>query len=131
MSLDKNVHVYRDDGIVLVMWDGKEYELSKEPVEVKRGVAEHWQGLHDIRIEEVPEGVIEQRTPVNPLEQNNRGKAFARLMKGKEDDETAAIRAKGKELGIKSAHNMGIDKLKVAIAEAEKLAEQKQEQGDT
>jgi len=34
-------------------------------------------------------------------------------------DPLAELRARGKELGIRGAHNMGEDKLKAAIAEAE------------
>jgi hypothetical protein len=126
MNLDKNVLVFSDDPCTAI-WNSKEYELGTEPVEVKRGIAEHWLGLHpDIRIEEISAEVIEQRTPVNPLEQNNRGAAFADLKKGKEEDEeTLAIRAKAKELGIKNSHNMKITKLQALIDEAAKAQEQK------
>jgi hypothetical protein len=129
MSLDKNVLVFSDDPCTAI-WDGKDYELGAEPVEVKRGIAEHWSALHpDIRIEELPTELIEQRTPENPLEQNNRGGAFPGLKK-EEDEETLAIRAKAKELGIKNSHNMKITKLQALIDEAVKTAEQEQKTGD-
>lgn len=91
MSLDKNIHLYNDGEPLTAMWDGKEYELGKEPLEVRRGIAEHWIGVHgeQLRIEELPAEVIEQRTPANPLEDNNRGAAFADLKpkgKGKQGD---------------------------------------------
>jgi hypothetical protein len=37
------------------------------------------------------------------------------------DDELAELRTRGKELGIRGAHNMGEEKLRVAIAEVEQL----------
>lgn len=83
--MDKHVHVYSDNP-ALARWDGKEYRLGSEPVEVKRGIAEHWKGVHKgIHIKELPAEVIEQRVPENPLEQNNRGTAFAELKKGKKN----------------------------------------------
>jgi hypothetical protein len=37
------------------------------------------------------------------------------------EDELAELRSRGKEFGIRGAHNMGEEKLKAAIAEAEQL----------
>jgi hypothetical protein len=39
------------------------------------------------------------------------------------DDELAELRTRGKELGIRGAHNMGEEKLRGAIKEAEQLLE--------
>ena len=84
--MDKHIHLYNDGEPITAMWDGKEYELGKEPVEVRRGIAEHWIGVYgeQLRIEDIPAEVIEQRKPVNPLEENNRGQAFAGLKKEKQ-----------------------------------------------
>lgn len=127
MSQEKNIYLINDGEPITALWDGKEYELGKEPVEVRRGVAEHWISVHgeQLRIEELPAEIIEQRKPSNPLEDNNRGQAFAGLKNAQPSkEEAAALREKAKGLGIKNAHNMKIENLQAAIAEAEKLAEQ-------
>jgi len=83
MDLGKNVRVYSDNPI-LAKWDGNQYRLGKDPVEVKLGVALHWQERHrGIRIEDIPPEVIEQRIPQNPLEDAGRGEAFPELKKKK------------------------------------------------
>lgn len=85
-DLAKHVHVYSDNPII-ARWDGKEYRLGSEPVEVPLGVAIHWQGVHKgIRYEDIPPEVIEQRIPENPLEENDRGEAFAELKRKKKGD---------------------------------------------
>lgn len=83
-NLDQNIHLYNDGKPFTARWDGKDYELGKKPTELKRGIAEHWIGIYKdakLRIEDIPAAVIEQRKPANPLEANDRGKAFAALTK--------------------------------------------------
>jgi hypothetical protein len=57
----------------------------------------------------VAEGKEYKRTPIKPADNGDTPP---------QADE-AAIRAKGKEMGIRASHNMGIDKLKAKIAEVE------------
>lgn len=80
-----NIYLYNDDKTPFeARWDGKDYVIDKEPIEIEQGIAEHWSNLYpaaNLRIEEVPQEVIEKRQPLNPLEDNNRGEAFAALKK--------------------------------------------------
>lgn len=85
-DLAKHVYVYSDNPVT-ARWDGKEYFLGSEPVEVPKGVAIHWkERIKWIRYEEIPPEVIEQRIPENPLEENDRGEAFAELKRKKKGD---------------------------------------------
>jgi len=82
MDLAKMIYLYNDSAPITAKWDGKEYELTSNPVEVQLGIAEHWVKRFpnaQLRIEDVPTEVIEKRKPVNPLESNDRGTAFAEL----------------------------------------------------
>lgn len=83
MSLNQMIYLYNDSKEPFeARWDGVDYKISKEPLEIQRGVAEHWQNVHkdaSLRVEDVPQEVIDKRKPVNPLEDNDRGKAFAEL----------------------------------------------------
>lgn len=63
-------------------WDGVDYTIDKEPLEIHKGIAKHWQEVHrdaQLRIEDIPQEEIEKRKPVNPLEDNDRGTAFSAL----------------------------------------------------
>lgn len=63
-------------------WDGINYEIGKQPVEVELGVLEHWQKTHkgmEFTVKELTQEEIESRQPVNPLEENDRGQAFSTL----------------------------------------------------
>lgn len=85
MSLEKMIYLYNDAKQPFeARWDGVDYTIDKEPLEITRGVAEHWMNVHkdaQLRIEDVPAEVIEKRRPANPLEENDRGQAFAELKK--------------------------------------------------
>lgn len=80
-----NIYLYNDASEPFKgRWDGVDYVIDKEPLEIHRGVAEHWQNVHknaQLRIEEIPPEVVEKRKPENPLEANDRGAAFAALKK--------------------------------------------------
>lgn len=81
-DLERMIYLYNDSEPITAIWDGKEYELGKEPVEIEQGVATHWQDRYPdakLRIEDVPQAVIQQRIPVNPLEVADRGEAFAAI----------------------------------------------------
>lgn len=81
-DLEQKVMVYNESEDITVRWDGREYDLSGDPITIERGIAEHWQARHpevQLRIEELSAAEIERRTPVNPLEVNDRGEAFAGL----------------------------------------------------
>lgn len=72
------------------MWDGSEYDLSgKNTVQINRGVAEVWKESYPdagITIEKVEaKQSRSSRTPQDPLEENNRGSAFADLKADKAD----------------------------------------------
>jgi hypothetical protein len=74
---------------VYPVWDSVEYDLSgKNTVQVKRGVAEVWKesypdaGISYEKVETKQSRA--SRTPQDPLEDNNRGTAFADLKKEKE-----------------------------------------------
>lgn len=74
---------------VYPVWDSTEYDLSgKNTVQVKRGVAEVWKESYPdagITYEKVESKQSRtSRTPQDPLEDNNRGTAFADLKKDKE-----------------------------------------------
>lgn len=82
-NLSQNIYLYNDAAEAFTgRWDGVDYTIEREPLEIARGVAEHWQRAHkdaQLRIEDVPEEVIEKRAVKNPLEDNDRGTAFAGL----------------------------------------------------
>lgn len=83
-DLAKVVYLYNDSEPFSAKWDGKEYTLSKDPTEIQLGVAQHWQNRFKgaaLRIEEIPTAEIERRRPTNPLEDNDRGEAFAGVRK--------------------------------------------------
>lgn len=76
------IHLINDSEPFTAKWDGIEYELTQEPLEIERGVAEHWMDRYpeaELRIEEILGESIEPRTNMNPLEANDRGEAFAAL----------------------------------------------------
>lgn len=67
-------------------WDGVDYELGKEPVEVEYGILEHWKNSYkeiEFTVKELTPEQIESRQPVNPLEANDRGTAFSQLKRRK------------------------------------------------
>lgn len=82
-DLAKEIYLFNDDKHPFeARWDGQDYRIEKQPIVVKLGVALHWQGTRkdsNLRIEEVPAEEIAKRIPANPLEENNRGEAFAGL----------------------------------------------------
>jgi hypothetical protein len=63
------------------MWDSKEVKIPKgKHIEVVYGLALHFQAQSDdLEIKEIVPKEIEKRTPTNPLEEKNRGKAFEEL----------------------------------------------------
>lgn len=67
------------------MWDGKTITIkSKEKEEMIKGLAEHFvrkHGEHKLSIKELTPEEIKKRIPENPLEENDRGEAFAQLKK--------------------------------------------------
>lgn len=78
------IHLINDSHPITVKWDGKEYELTKEPLPIEKGVAEHWMKQNPeakLRVEEIAKTAAESRTPANPLEENNRGETFSALKK--------------------------------------------------
>lgn len=83
MSLEKMIYLYNDAKEPFeARWDGIDYTIDREPLEITRGVAEHWQSEYkdaQLRMEDVPAEVIEKRRPANPFEANDRGAAFEGL----------------------------------------------------
>lgn len=78
-ELGRMVNVYSEEPAEMA-WDGKRYELGSEGVQVKYGVAIHWQNtMKHLRIEDIPTSEPAEREIVNPLEANDRGAAFAGL----------------------------------------------------
>jgi len=63
------------------MWGGKEFVIPKGKYkEVVYGLAEHFmQQSADLAIEEIPVEPVKPRKVTNPLEEKNRGAAFAEL----------------------------------------------------
>lgn len=79
-ELEQRINLINDSEPFTAMWDGKEYILTDEPLEVEKGIAEHWQQRHPeaiLRIESIAAEEVERRDPTNPLEANDRGEAFA------------------------------------------------------
>lgn len=60
-------------------WDGKELDFSKG-ITVQRGIVHHYekQGIQ-FELSDVPKQERDARAIVNPLEENDRGEAFAGL----------------------------------------------------
>lgn len=86
--LDRMVELHNDSEAAFVgLWDGKEIEIEPgESVELKAGVAGHLVDAHpdfELRIEEILPGLKEARNPGDPLQQTDRGEAFA-AVKGKQ-----------------------------------------------
>lgn len=83
MDLAKLVNVFNDAREAFeARWDGVDYRITKEPVQVNLGVFQHWQKIYPdakIRYEEISAEEIAKRQPKNPLESNERGEAFAGL----------------------------------------------------
>lgn len=78
-ELEKEVYVSAQEPITEV-WDGREYNLSTEPIRVAYGVVYHWQNKgHELTVSDVPNEHPAEREIVNPLEANDRGVAFAGL----------------------------------------------------
>lgn len=75
-ELSKIVYVSSQEPVT-AMWDGKEYHLSKDPVQLPYGIVHHWKSIYDLDIKDVPPEDIERRQIVNPLEIENQGEAFA------------------------------------------------------
>lgn len=91
-ELEQTIHLINDSDPFTAMWDGKVYWLTSDPLEVEKGIAEHWQQRHpeaSLRIELIAASEIDRRDPINPLEANDRGEAFAgikrRVSKPKEE----------------------------------------------
>lgn len=81
-EMAKPVHVTAQ---LTAKWDGKEYDLRKG-ANVATGTVEHWQSVFPtvkFNIEEIPQTPIVAREIENPLEEHNRGTAFAGLKKGR------------------------------------------------
>jgi hypothetical protein len=88
MSLERMIHLYNDDNETFTgRWDGRNIEIeSGSYAEVQAGIAEHFISRHPdakLRVEEIAGAAIEPRTPVNPLEQSDRGEAFAAVRRRK------------------------------------------------
>lgn len=89
-ELEQRINLINDSDPFTAMWDGKVYWLTAEPLEVEKGIAEHWQQRHPeakLRIEEIAASQIERRDPVNPLEANDRGEAFASIKRTRKQKE--------------------------------------------
>lgn len=63
------------------MWDSKEFVIQKGKYkDVVYGLAEHFmQQSADLAIDEIPIEPVKPRKVVNPLDEKNRGAAFAEL----------------------------------------------------
>lgn len=65
------------------VWDSKTIEIAKgKHIEVVKGLADHFIEVnpnHKLEIEEIEVAPLEPKEVVNPLEDNNRGKAFEEL----------------------------------------------------
>ncbi|MCI3922434.1 hypothetical protein MO973_19565 [Paenibacillus sp. TRM 82003] len=86
MNADTLVYVYNDAQEPLTArWDGKDYTLCSDPVRVLYGVVEHWRKAHkvELRAETIPADEIAVKPIVNPLEENDRGEAFATIKRGR------------------------------------------------
>lgn len=75
-ELSKTVYVSSPEAIT-AMWDGKEYKLSKDPVQLPYGIVYHWKSSYELDVKDVPPEEIERKKIVNPLEIENQGEAFA------------------------------------------------------
>jgi hypothetical protein len=78
ISMDTVVELHNNGNQFKSMWNGKEVKINKgKHIEVVYGLALHFQEQDkDLEIKLPEEEPIEQRDPVNPLEDTNRGKAF-------------------------------------------------------
>lgn len=90
MDLSRMIHLYNDDTETFNgQWDGQVVTIeSGEYSEMQAGIAEHFIGRNpetQLRVEEVASETIEPRSPVNPLEQTDRGEAFAAVKRRKKE----------------------------------------------
>ena len=71
------------------MWDGKEYDIDDSPIMVKKGIAIHWESVHDAELDmkEVTPEEVEEIGRKNPLEENDRGESFVGLKRGRKPKE--------------------------------------------
>lgn len=70
-------------------WNGVEYDLSK-PTELQYGIVHHWKNVYPevtFSIEAVTPTIKPDQPIVNPLEEADRGEAFAGLRKRKPKEE--------------------------------------------
>lgn len=88
MDLSRTIHLYNDGKETFNgRWDGE--DITIEPgaySELQAGVAGHFIDKNPnttFRIEELQHASTEPRTPVNPLEQTNRGEAFSAVKRRK------------------------------------------------
>lgn len=75
---------------ITARWGGVDYDLTT-PKKLTYGVVHHWeQTIPDVefKISAVPAAEIASRDIVNPLEDNDRGEAFAGLKRGRKTKES-------------------------------------------
>lgn len=85
-GLEREVHVTAP---IVGRWDGKDVDLT-EGLTIKVGLLQHFQNVHkgiEFQVEDVKPSVRDSKEIVNPLEENDRGEAFAALKKPKEPKE--------------------------------------------
>lgn len=78
LDLTKPVNVKAD---ITAVWDSKTYDLS-QGVQVKYGVVVAWESIYkgvEFYVTDIGEEEIQSREIKNPLEENDRGSAFASL----------------------------------------------------
>lgn len=80
--LDRMVELFNDGEEVFIgKWDGKEIEIdSGESAEMIAGVAQHFIDSNphvELRMEEILPPLKDARQPADPLQQTDRGQAFA------------------------------------------------------
>lgn len=71
-------------------WDGKEYNLSPDKdTRLKRGIVYHWQEVHGVEftMKDIPKSELFSKEIINPLEENDRGEAFASLKRPRKSKE--------------------------------------------
>lgn len=77
------IKLLNNGNAIELKWDGVIHKIAKgKSIEVERGVAEHWIGKNPkakLTIEEIEPEQPDKRDPENPLEVNDRGKAFSEL----------------------------------------------------
>ena len=84
--IDRKITLFNDGAEVFEgRWDSRDYEIHPgESLEIDNGIALHFKNPerypgNELRIEEIIPGPISSRAPGNPLEEEGRGKGFAKI----------------------------------------------------